>query len=201
MNSNAYKAAGFAAIALAILFPVYWIYAFGALSSQPFIISIIEDFYHFTGWDVLFIIIGALEIGIYLVLSKLCRNQFDGELPGMLLWLMALVVGVFHLTVLVDITIALGLVSNPDHIVEFAVIISIASLFLYAFVAFVFFISMLVRFKTLTTPLKVFSIGLFFLSAFHFSIFLSFLNIFLFPVLMVVLAVQFLRGEQTVEVV
>ncbi|RUO36869.1 hypothetical protein CWE13_08460 [Aliidiomarina shirensis] len=201
MNTNAFKSAGFAAIALAILFPVYWLYAFGTLSAESFEAAFQNDLTSLNGWDVLFVIIGALEIAVYVALAKLCRNQLNGNLPAVLLIIMAVVVGLFHATVVVDITLALGLAALSDTLMNVTVIFGLICLFLYAVVAFIFAISMLIRFAQLSMPLKVFSVGLLIACVFQFTVVLGIVNIFLFPVLLIVLAIQFFRGDHEVEVV
>ncbi|MCH8493574.1 MAG: hypothetical protein LAT53_10110 [Idiomarina sp.] len=201
MNSNSYKAAGFAAIALAILFPIYWLYAFDSLSAESFATAFENDLRTLNGWDALFVTIGALEIAIYIALAKLCRDQFNGSLPAVLLIMMAAVVGLIHATVLVDISLAIGLLAPSDTLINVTIMFSLICLFLYAVVAFIFAISMLVRFSQLSVPLKVFTIGLLVACVFQFTIVLGVINIFLFPVLMIVLAMHFFRGEHEVEVV
>lgn len=201
MNANSFKTAGIAAIALAILFPVYWLYAFGTLSAESFEVAFQEDLTSLNGWDALFVVIGVLEIAVYVVLARLCRNQLNGSLPAALLIIMAVVVGLFHATVLVDITLALGLATLSDTLMNVTVIFSLICLFLYAVVAFIFAISMLIRFAQLSMPLKVFAIGLLIACVFQFTVVLGIVNIFLFPVLMIVLAMQFFRGDHELEVV
>ncbi|EGN75480.1 hypothetical protein A28LD_1093 [Idiomarina sp. A28L] len=201
MHTNAFKSAGIAAIALAILFPVYWLYAFGTLSAESFEVAFQEDLTSLNGWDALFVVIGVLEIAVYVVLALFCRNQLNGSLPAALLIIMAVVVGLFHATVLVDITLALGLATLSDTLINVTVIFSLICLFLYAVVAFIFAISMLIRFAQLSMPLKVFSVGLLIACVFQFTVVLGIVNIFLFPVLLIVLAIQFFRGDHEVEVV
>ena len=201
MNANSLKTAGIAAIALAILFPVYWLYAFGTLSAESFEVAFQEDLTSLNGWDALFVVIGVLEIAVYVVLARLCRNQLNGSLPAALLIIMAVVVGLFHATALVDITLALGLATLSDTLITVTVIFSLICLFLYAVVAFIFAISMLIRFAQLSMPLKVFAIGLLIACVFQFTVVLGIVNIFLFPVLMIVLAIQFFRGDHELEVV
>lgn len=201
MNANSYKAAGFAAIVLAILFPVYWLYAFGTLSAESFEVAFQEDLTTLNGWDALFVIIGVLEIAVYVALAKLCRNQLNGNLPAMLLIIMAVIVGLFHATVLVDISLALGLANLSDTLMSVTVIFGLICLFLYAVVAFIFAISMLIRFAQLSMPLKVFAVGLLIACVFQFTVLLGVVNIFLFPVLLIVLAIQFFRDDHEVEVV
>ena len=201
MNTHSFKFAGIAAIALAILFPVYWLYAFGTLSAESFEVAFQEDLTNLNGWDALFVVIGVLEIGVYVALAKLCRNQLNGGLPASLLIIMAVIVGLFHATVLVDISLALGITTLNDTLLSVTVIFSLICLFLYAVVAFIFAISMLLRFAQLAMPLKVFSVGLLIACVFQFTVVLGIVNIFLFPVLLIVLAIQFFRGNHEVEVV
>lgn len=102
MNIHTYRTAGVAAIILAVLFPIYWLQ--GELSLE----ALRADIMTLNVWDGLFVLIGGLEVAVYLALSRLCRDQVGGTLASVLLVIMAVMVGVFHATILADITFALA---------------------------------------------------------------------------------------------
>lgn len=201
MKSNFYQWAGMAALALAILFPIYWLGVFG-LAIDNYENGFLENITTLDAWDVLFVIIGALEVFVYLALRQSFKDQIEGGLAVVALLVMAALVALFHLTVVVDISLSMGLLTSyRDGLIEFVLIASLVILFLYAAVAFVFAIALLLKFAELSMLMKVFACGVLIMAVFQFTVILGIANIFLFPVLMLLLAVHFWRGEQTVEVV
>ncbi|HET8817328.1 MAG TPA: hypothetical protein VFM61_07775 [Pseudidiomarina sp.] len=201
MKSNFYQFAGMAALALAVLFPIYWLGVFG-LAIDNYESGFVDNITTLDAWDVLFVIIGALEVFVYLALRESFKHQIEGGLAAVALLVMAALVALFHLTVVVDISLSMGLLANySEGLIEFVLIASLVILFLYAAVAFVFAIALLLRFAELSMLMKVFACGVLIMAVFQFTVILGIANIFLFPVLMLLLAVHFWRGEQTVEVV
>lgn len=198
MNINLYKYAGMAAITLAVLFPLYWLYAITEFSMD----ALREDFLTLSAWDILFIVIGALEVFVYIALSRIFRDQMTGTLPSILLIIMAVLVAAFHSTVVVDMFLALGFGGDyADTIVTIAVVFSLICLFLYTLAAFIFSIVLLVRFSSLSVLMRFFAIGLLIACLVQFSIVFAALNTLLFPLLMLIVSIYFLRGGETVDVV
>ncbi|CUS48018.1 MAG: hypothetical protein HLUCCO02_05550 [Idiomarinaceae bacterium HL-53] len=200
MDSNSFKPAGIAAIALAVLFPIYWLYvvSFSATYEGEFWL----EFEQLNLWDLLFVVIGALEIWVYLAFRKLVSYQLNGSLLSILLLIMVGLVGLFHATVVVDLFIAFGLAGAfADTMITVAVTLGLVFLFLYAVVALIFALVMLKQFTSLSSLLKVFAVGLLVASVFQFTVVLGVLNILLFPILMIILSIEFFRGEQSIEVV
>lgn len=198
MNTLSYKSAGLGAIVLALLFPIYWLFAVTNYSLD----AVREDFMTLSGWDLLFVIIGVLEIGVYLALARLFRDQLDGTVSAIFLLVMAGMVGLFHATTLVDFLHGIGLSrAVSDTLIGVGIAVSLASLFLYTVAALALSISLLVRFTELPTLMRCFSIGLLIACLLQFTVVLGVINIFLFPLLMLLLGVHFLRGDHAVEVV
>lgn len=198
MDTTTYKSAGIGAIMLAVIFPIYWMSAFANFSLE----ALREDFVTLSGWDLLFIIVGALEVFVYIALAKVCRDQLGGTVSAIFLMIMAAMVAIFHATTLVDVVHGVGLSGSwSDTLVEIGLIVGVVSLFLYMVAAFALSISLLVRFTELPTLMRYFGIGLLIACVFQFTVILGVLNAFLFPVLFVLLAVYFLRGEHSVDVV
>lgn len=198
MNTSTYTATGIAAIVLAILFPVYWLFGLADLS----LAAMRADFMTLNGWDLLFVVIGALEIIVYVVLARFFRDQLGGALASILLMMMAVMVAIFHATVVFDVFLGLGLgASIAETIINIGIVVSVVSLILYTFTALTLAIVLLTRFAELPTLIRAFSIGLLLACIFQLTVFLAVINIFLFPLLMLFLAAHFLRGEHPVEVV
>ena len=156
------------------------------------------------GWDALFVLIGAIEIYLYLSLRKLLAQRLDTSLPTVLLLLMAVVVGVFHATVLFDMAFAVGPSLDPgtgDQLVLASMVVAIAGLFVYAVLGLVLAVSLLRSSAESPTLLKVFAILLLACCVLQFTIVFGFVNLVLFPVALLALAAFFLCGEHAVEVV
>lgn len=198
MNISTYKAPGIAAIALAILFPTYWLFAMMDLSID----AIREDFLTLNGWDLLFVVIGALEVFVYLALARLFRNQLGGSLSAILLMIMASIVAVFHSTILVDLILASSFVAETaETLVDIGLVISVVTLFLYTVTAFIFSIVLLTRFSDLSVLMRLFAIGLLIGCVLQVTVIFAVVNIFLFPMLVLLLAAHFFRGGHSVEVI
>lgn len=199
-DSNLFRYGGVAAIVLAVLFPVYWLYVLGhGISSDS---GIWGDFQTLNGWDALFVLIGALEILVYIVLRKYLSHHLNAGLFSALLWVMIGLVAIFHAFVVVDIVLATGLFSAYEEaLIGAAIAGSLIVLFLFSVVSLIFAIALLTQFGSLPTLIKVFSIGLIVVAMIQLTVFLAMLNILLFPILLILLAIQFLRGEQSVDVV
>ncbi|WP_369742800.1 hypothetical protein AB8S08_11290 [Pseudidiomarina sp. PP-1MA] len=201
MDSTKYKLAGIAAIALAVLFPIYWIATFGFIIDNAEM-AFRADFLELSGWDILFVAIGALEIYVYFSLSKYFRDQIGGGLIANMLLAMAFSVALFHSTVAVDILLGLGLFpSITETIIDVTLVAGIVFLFLYCFALIGMCSAMFARFIALSTTLKLFAVGMLIAAVLQLTLVLAVVNIVLFPALMLLLAYHFLTDEHAVEVV
>jgi hypothetical protein len=201
---NEHALPGYLAVALALLFPVYWISVLGAGGHWNLFETVRADVMRLSGWDALFVLIGAIEIYLYLSLRKILAQRLHTSLPTVLLLMMAIVVGVFHATVLFDLAFAVGPAfdeSTGDQLVFASMVVGIAGLFVYAVLALVLSITLLRASAESPTMLKVFAILLLACCVLQFTIVLGFVNLALFPVALLALAAFFLRGEHAVEVV
>lgn len=201
MNDTPYPYAGIAAIALAILFPIYWIATLGFAAGNAEL-AFRADFLTINGWDLLFVVIGMLEIGVYLALSRYFRDQINGGFLANMLIVMAVFVALFHSSVIVDLLLGLGFyTAHSDIMIDVALIAAVVILFLYTFALLAFSIGLLARFSALPAALKLFACGALIAGLLQLTVVLAVINIVLFPALMLVLAFHFLAGDQTVEVV
>ena len=194
---------GYTAIALALLFPAYWVtvLAFGELS---FAESFRADVMSLSALDLLFVVIGAMEIYIYLSLRRILLAQLDGGLPATLLLLMAIVVGAFHATVLFDVVLAIGPnLAEPlqEQLVAASAVVAIAALFVYTVLGLILSAALLFKAAALPGLLKLFAVLLIICCLLQLTVVLGLFNVVLFPVILLVLAVFFMRGEHQVEVV
>jgi len=201
MNQNLYRVAGLSALFLAILFPLYWLNAFSFATDDLY--SVLEvDAKTLTGLDALFVLIGLLEVGVYIALRHAFKDQLQGAFPATMLAVMSLLVILFHSTVIVDVLYAVGVFdSGLSGPVDWAFGYSVSVLFLYGVAALALAISLLARFIELPRTIKVFACGLLVAAILQITMVFAIFNIVLFPILMLIVAVHFWVGEQAVEVV
>lgn len=198
-----YALPGYVAVALALLFPVYWISRLGT-GGASFEEAFHADVTRLDAWDLMFVLIGVMEIYLYFSFRKLLQERLHGALPAVLLLLMAIVVGVFHATVVFDLVFAVGPELAPgmeDRLVVAAAVVAIAGLFVYAVLAFALSIMLLLPGIESPPLLKLFAALLMVCSVLQFTIVFGILNVALFPVVLLILAMYFLRGDHQVEVV
>lgn len=200
MNTSTQKLFGIAALALAVLFPIYWINAIG-FAFDVGEMSYREDFTTLDAWDLVFLIIGLLEITVYVGLRNYFKDQINGGLAGVLLLIMAALIALTHATLLIDLTVGLGLFQASPSFLDTIAIGSILVLGLYAVTLFALAIALLVRFPELPTLIKIFAALALITAGSQITIVFSFANIILFPILMLIVAFHFLLGDNNVEVV
>lgn len=203
MNSQTNLIAGIAATILAFLFPLYWSTLFGTVFGD-FDAAFKQDLMSLDAKDVLFFLIGVLEAGIYLYLSKCLSEYLNTSTARYLLKIMAGLVVLFHLTVLVDIYFALQGLSihteSIDTIASVVLVISLIILVLFSVIGVVFAIMVLIN-QALPALIKAFVILLLIMCVLQLTMVLAFLNIFLFPAALIVLSVYFVKEKQEIEVV
>lgn len=194
---------GYIAIALALLFPTYWVptLSFGAAT---FAEAYRADVMRLSAMDLLFVLIGAMEIYVYLSLRRIFQERVHGSLPALLLLLMAIVVGIFHATTLFDVVFAIGPTlaeATREGLVWSSVVVTIAGLFVYSVLGLVLSTVLLLRRAELPGLLKLFAGLLMVACLMQLTVVLGLFNVILFPVILLVLAVYFIRGGYEVEVV
>lgn len=199
--NHPYKLAGIAALLLAVLFPLYWLTGIVDLISGGLDV-IHTDIQTLDAWDLLFVIIGVLEVYVYLKLSHYFRDQLHGSFAAISFKIMALLIALFHSLVLVDVWFALSQTTSSAQ--EIAELTSLATLILgglYCIATLAMCIATLSRFRALPYLLRAFCIGMLFMAVFHLTLVLTIVGYLLFPVLLVLLAIHWLTAEQYAEVV
>ena len=109
MNTSCAKMAAFAALLLAIVFPLYWLSPFDWFSGRSLVDVFMEDLQTLDYSDAIFVFIGALEILVYAYLRTMFKYQFDSAVPSFLLILMMVFVALFHGTVIIDVAFSVAL--------------------------------------------------------------------------------------------
>lgn len=205
MNSNHIKP-GVAAIALALLFPLYWTFVLlvGEHGSD-FMSTLRADMLEISLMDGMFLLIGALEIYIYYSLVRVFNNRLPSQAAKVLLFIIIGSVAVFHLTVLADFYLALmhGNLSQGaiDTVVTLTIYLSIAALVVFVIAGIGLSITILSISDSATTILKAFAILLLVICVLQATVLLAMLNLILFPIALVLLAVYFLKEPETLEIV
>lgn len=204
--SSHYVKPGIAAIVLALLFPIYWssIFIFGAGGGDWFDL-VREEIQTFSGFDALFLLIGALEVYIYLSLLRTIENQLDSSFAKALLIIMMAAVALFHSLVMVDMYLAAfssALSSNMvDSIVGISVAMSIITLSIYTIAGLILSVFLLMHNVSTNPMLKYFAVLLLLVCLLQITLFLAIVNLVLFPLALIILAVYFLKDPEMVEVV
>lgn len=195
---------GIVAIVLAVLFPLYWFSGLVTVGMTSLLDAYIADLTSFTPMDGLFILIGLMEVYLYLSLRKNLQQQLQGGFAANLALLMAIAVGVFTAIVLFDVSFAIssGLdASVGSGPVIFAAVVTIGLSIVVGLVGLTLSIALLVARDADTMLLKIFAVFLLICSLLTITVFFAPLVPVLYPVALIVLAIYFLRGGGDVEVV
>ena len=205
MNSN-YLKPGIAAIVLAVLFPFYWSFllvfgpAYESLSQ-----ALHAELTSFDLLDGLFILIGVLEVYIYLSLVRSFNERLNSSLARATLFIMIGAVVFFHCIVFVDLYLAIfktGLSENIiAGIIEVSMSIALSGLVIYIVAGFVLSVVLLMGSQELASELKYFALIFLFVCLLGATILFSAINLLLFPIALIVLAIYFLKDPETLEVV
>lgn len=205
MNSQYMKPA-IATLMLALLFPIYWSTAFYSASFDNDIFAFIKaDMMTLSFSDLMFVIMGALEVYVYLSLSKALKVQLNSRFASILLIVMAIASGLFHGTVLFDVALSMtsGVLpsSSTDYIVATGLFLGVAALVLLAFATFTCSIVILINHQQIGSMLKVFAVLLLVVSVLQITVIFSAFNLLLFPFTLAMLAVYFAKEPDTLEIV
>jgi len=204
MTNNNYLLPGIAAIVLALLFPLYWISFIGA-GIDDIELALREDLSGLDWSDLFMLVIGALEIYIYLNLIESLKNHLNSIASRTLLFVMLGAIVLFHLTLLIDLFMSItgseSILSSESKIVDFAIIMSIASIVIHTIAGLALSILLILKGKELNRLLLIFSIIFLIVNILQMTGSLIAANLVMFPVSLVVLAVYFVTEPDNLEVV
>ena len=202
---NNYNLAGAAALVLAVLYPIYWVFSLALGFGEGSLFEAFKaDVQRLDGWDALFVLIGALEVYVYLSLRSLLQQRLHAGLGSLLALLLAIVVAAFTATVLFDLVLAMGQGMSESAratLLTFAVVVNIALAMLLSLLGLVLGCALLFGKADSAPLLKLFAILLLLASLLNLSVILSFLSLLVYPLALVFLAVVFLKGGHEVEVI
>ena len=203
MEQREQMTSGIAAIALAALFPIYWIFSLSDAMGD-FEASMRANLTALNFNDLLFLVLGILEVYVYLSLRKTLKDYMGTTAAQQLLLLMCIAVIAFHSTLIFDLYLAMAQAPSTetlDSLNNIAIAVSIGGLIIYSILGLVFAILLMLKAKEISSLIKVFSILLLISCALQLTVVFSFVSLLLFPAAMLVLAIYYFKSPTSVEVV
>ncbi|MET0356642.1 MAG: hypothetical protein ABW044_07665 [Cellvibrio sp.] len=205
MLNKDYLWPGFAAIALAIIFPIYWIYVFTA-AGFDFPEGYYENVLSFDISDWVYLFIGALEIYIYLSFKRILHDRLNFHGVDILLVLMIYNTILFHFSLFgIDAYLFFGGEQTQENVQETLLkiswFVSIGCTIIYGLIGVLLGIMLLRHYNHLPEMLKIFAILTLVLNLFQLTFVFGFVVILLFPISLLILAVYFLQEPTMIEVV
>lgn len=202
---NHYNVAGAAALVLAVLYPIYWVFSLALGFGEGSLFAAFKaDLQRLDGWDALFVLIGALEVYVYLSLRHLLKQRLHAGLGSLFALLLAIVVAAFTATVLFDLMLVMGQGMSESAratLLTTAAVVSIALAMLLSLIGALLGCALLFGKGEIPLLLKLFSVLLLLASLANLSLVFAFFSLVIYPLALVLLAVFFLKDEHEVEVV
>ncbi|QOC22124.1 hypothetical protein IC757_14020 [Wenzhouxiangella sp. AB-CW3] len=195
---------GIVALALAVLFPLYWFSGLFSTTGESLLEAFKADASSLTLIDGLFVLIGTMEIYLLLSLRRILQHQLYSAFAAGMALAMAIGIGVFTATVLFDVSIALtpGMAeSTRSTLVLVAGLVSLGLSVLVGLIGLALSIALLALRNDGTVLLKIFAAMLLICSLMTMTVILAPVVYVFYPVALVLLAAFFLRGGGEVEVV
>ncbi len=205
MNNSDYTLPGIAAIALAILFPIYWIIA---ISSGIFDsgINFYQSTTELTFSDLLFAVVGLLTVYVYLCLKRILNDQFSFSGVNLPLNILIVCSAIYFFCLAgLDLVMAifgdgLGL-SVHKFVLNTNLSIGIGSLFIFGVADILLGVLLLKSPHSQSIILKSLAIVVIIQGVIEITVIFSFALIAVFPVTLVILAVLFMRRPDELEVI
>ena len=202
MHNNDYLYPGVAAIALAILVPVYWLGMAPTVGDSDILW---QDMMSLGLSDVLFAAIPLLNIYIYLNLKTLLNERWNFSHIDSLVLIMVAINILWVSTMLFDVANALSAestaIQNRETFLAIASSVGVGAVFLFGVVDLLIGIFLLAKASGLPTLLKVFAILSVIQGVLGITVILAAALIFIFPVTLIILAMFFLHKPESIEIV
>ena len=205
MKNNDFMGAGIAAIALAVLFPLYWVYIIstGTFDSG---VNYYQTTLEFGFDDVWLILLGALSIFVYWSLKKVLDNHLGYGAIGVPIIIAIVACGVYTFG-LAGLDAFMSIFSNQvglsTHKFVFGAQYLIGVVFMIVFGVADILIGVLILKNADhdSAVLKVLAIAMIIQGILELTVFLSPLVIGVFPITLIIMSVIFLTKPQAIEVV
>ena len=205
MNNN-HVMPGVAAIVLALLFPLYWLSVLVlGVADMDFADALRNDMLTLSWMDALFLVIGLLEIYIYISLSNAFKERLHSNAARILLYVIIGSVVIFHGFVLADVYLAFNQESmsgtTVDSVLSVSIYSSVAALVVYTVAGIALSIVLLMKSELNAPLIKYFAVLLLIMCILQATIIFALVNILLFPVALIILALFFFKDPEMLEVV
>mgnify|MGYP000845545981 FL=1 len=208
MKNTDYLLPALAAVAVAILFPVYWIGQMPMGIGMEGADMVAGLFIHISTLDlsdVLFLVLGLLTMYVYFKLIHLLNDQLNYSSLNIVIWIIIALNAIFTGTLVLDLYASTmsadTLASNEGYLVGSAMTIAAGSMILFGILDIILGIALLRAAVPVPSVLKIFAVIAIIQGVFEVSLFLSFMTLFIFPLAMIILAAAFMRNPDSIEVV
>lgn len=199
MRSN-YLLSGIAAIALALIFPVYWVLEiFNDPSSTWNIFR--NQFSVLEGSDLVFVFMGLLSIFIYLSFKKVLNDRLNFKKLDAILWVMIAIVAIFHIGT-VALEAILGFTeTSPESGLGILATVGIICFVIFGALDILIGLILIRYYKQVPNILIVLAVVSIVQGIFEISVVSGLFTVVTFPIYLVILAIYFFNKPETIEVV
>lgn len=205
MLNQSYLRPGFAAATLAVIYPMYWMYA-ALLGGRDIEHAYYANVMRLDGSDLVYLMLGALEIYVYASLRKILHDHHNFRGLDVVLALLICNAVFFYIA---QLGIDAGLHFYGDHlgsattssIIGIGSLASLSGIMLFGALGLLMSIVLLRGAIELPPLLRVFAYVTALSSLFQLTVVFWFAAVFLFPLSMLVLAAHFVRKPDMIEVV
>jgi len=196
LQENDYLLPGIAAICVAILFPVSWIYLLVFSSSS---ISDLQFGFHFSISSFLFLLVGLASIYVYYYFIKLLHDHHNFRRADFALWSMIGVISVFYIgSSLMDVV---SLWADAALTITASSWIFTASIIVFGIIDILIGVILLAGRDELPEQFKTFAVVNLIMGVFEVTFFMSPIVLVLLPVVTILIALIFFRKPEMLEIV
>ena len=205
MNENRHLFPALAAIALAVLFPLYWFDRFVQMNKSHGV-EFYNDVVGLSFADAVFLLIGLLMVYVYFSLKKFLNDRFgfsEANIPLTLLMISAAVYVFGSLAVDAAMQFAGHRLHLPWHkvVLEANVTALMVSTIIFGVLDIVLGIMLFMKARTVSSVLTIFAILTVIQGLLELTVFLSPAVFVVYPVALIFLAIMFLRRPEVLEIV
>lgn len=207
MFNKDYLLPGLATIALALIFPVYWIYVF-TVAGFDFPKGYYANILTMDLSDLVYVILGLLEVYVYLSLKRILHDQLNYRGLDALLIIMICNTALFYFGLfLLDIGMFFAgeqlVADTKASILTASYYLSMSCMFIFGLLGLLVGIILLRKSNDIGLPstLKLFAAIMLIAGILQLTFIFGFVVILLFPLALLILAFYFLQKPQMIEVV
>ncbi|MEL6871105.1 MAG: hypothetical protein AAFO81_14995 [Pseudomonadota bacterium] len=196
MSDKQFLIPGLAAIALAILFPFYWIYGVGVVDFELSGKGIANGL---QALDFVFLVLGALTAYFYVSVRRALHEHYHYSSLDVVFACMIGLVVLFHVSTFALDAMAANV--GSDLASEIIVVITLLCMFAFGVLDIVIGVMLLRSANDRPEILRVFAIANLIMGVLEVTILLSVGVIVVFPLVLVIMAMYFMRSPEVVEFV